>query len=418
MSIQPQISSVRRFRKRSALLQLTLAAVLFVVTSLGAHAQNKSQVEIENFSSSIDILPSGDADVSETIKISYGTDRSKKQFYRIIPLHYIVKGIDHEVSVHVRNVTCDGGKTDIKSSDWSAGRELYIAVSVPEVPLTDALPLQRTRQAPGEGNIEHTYTINYEVHRAVNFITGAPQLFINVSGDQWTCPIRHVETSVQAPRGTDLSKVRVHSLSSTNRGNAGTDPPVFDSGKILFKTSNLAAGDGVMVVVDLPRGSVVLPSVLQEIVWNLQSIYQVFVLPVAIIIILTGYWFIYGRDPGPAKTPASSWQPPEHLTPAELGTLIDESCDLSDVVSTVVDLAVRGFIRIRVVPFNGLFYLSNKDFEFTLLKPASDKELKPHEQLFLSGMFGISEKTYLTALRGDFSSYIPLLRQEIYQTLL
>ncbi len=409
MSIHSQISSVVRSQKHLALLCSILTIVLFLATSGDANAQAKSQAAIESLNSSINVLPSGDADVVETIKISYGSDRSKHQFYRVLPLHYAIKGVDHEVAVRIRSISCDGGKTKITSSDWAAGGELYMAISVPAVSGDVADKL---------GNVEHTFSIDYEIHRAVNFISGAPQLYLNVSGNQWSYPIKHVETEVQMPRGVDLSKVRVHSISTTGGGNPGTDPPVFDSGKILFRTTNLSSGDGVIIVADMPRGSVVLPSVLQEFVWNLQSIYQVFVLPVAVVIILTGYWFLYGRDPGPVKAAALTWRPPDYLTPAELGTLIDESCDLSDVVSTVMDLAVRGFIKIRVVPFNGLLYLSNKDFQFTLLKKPTDKELKAHEQLFLSGLFGLSETTYLTALRGDFASYIPLLRHEIYQALL
>ena len=39
---------------------------------------------------------------------------------------------------------------------------------------------------------------------------------------------------------------------------------------------------------------------------------------------------------------AARFDPPEGLTPAEVGTLLDNSADMRDITATLVDLAVRG----------------------------------------------------------------------------
>ena len=44
---------------------------------------------------------------------------------------------------------------------------------------------------------------------------------------------------------------------------------------------------------------------------------------------------------------AVQYEPPESLTPAEAGTLMDESADMRDITATMVDLAVRGHLRIE-----------------------------------------------------------------------
>ena len=44
------------------------------------------------------------------------------------------------------------------------------------------------------------------------------------------------------------------------------------------------------------------------------------------------------------------FQPPEGVRPGEVGTLVDEKADPVDVTATLVDLAVRGWLRIEEVP--------------------------------------------------------------------
>ena len=44
---------------------------------------------------------------------------------------------------------------------------------------------------------------------------------------------------------------------------------------------------------------------------------------------------------------AVQYEPPGGMTPAEAGTLLDERADMRDVMATLVDLAVRGYLRIE-----------------------------------------------------------------------
>lgn len=356
--------------------------------------------EIKKFQSDIRVAANGNLDVAEVITISFDKASERHHFYRIIPTIYDRAKSAHTVDVKVRNVSIDGGKP-VPWSTWAAGREVNLRIG------------DESEQFDGT----HRFEIVYEVHKGVDFVNGAPELFMNVTGDRWPFPIDSAEVTVSLPKGTDLSRV------SRSLQMIGAQPaqetikieptPAGDS--FFGQTGNIAPGHGVVLHIGMPRGTVVPPSVLQEFVWHLQNSYQVLVLPAATIILLSAWWFFYGRDPIAGKT--SGWRPPEGLTPAEVGTLIDERCDLTDVVSTVIDLAVRGYIKIRVVPFNGFLYLSNRDYEFTSLKSAKDRELKPHEQLFLTLLFGMSNTTYVSALRAQFAEYLPYLKRQIYTSL-
>src|SRR5581483_9489600 len=110
-------------------------------------------------------------------------------------------------------------------------------------------------------------------------------------------------------------------------------------------------------------------------------------------------WLTRGRDPGNVNIAAVEWNPPKDLTPAEVGTLVDEMCDTQDIVSTLVDLAVRGYVRIEELPPKG-FVFSAKDYKFTSLKERSEwPKLKGHEVRFLEGFFSNGDEVTLQDLK-------------------
>ena len=50
---------------------------------------------------------------------------------------------------------------------------------------------------------------------------------------------------------------------------------------------------------------------------------------------------------------AVQFPPPEGLRPGQLGTLLDERANVVDVTATIVDLAVRGHLRIEELAAQG-----------------------------------------------------------------
>jgi hypothetical protein len=60
------------------------------------------------------------------------------------------------------------------------------------------------------------------------------------------------------------------------------------------------------------------------------------------------------------------YEPPENLKPAEVGTLVDEYADDRDIVATIIDLAIRGYLKIRP--------LGDKDVEIEVLREGDELE--------------------------------------------
>ena len=88
-----------------------------------------------------------------------------------------------------------------------------------------------------------------------------------------------------------------------------------------------------------------------------------------------------GHDNGKAPV-AVQFQPPAGARPGEIGTLVDATADNKDVTATVIDLAVRGHLRIE----KG----DGKDWTFTRLtgeRGGGADELAHYEKALLSKMF-------------------------------
>ena len=61
---------------------------------------------------------------------------------------------------------------------------------------------------------------------------------------------------------------------------------------------------------------------------------------------------------------------PTGISPAEAGTLLDDRIHPRDITSTIVDLAVRGFLKIEETDEKGLLF-HHKDYIFHLLQEMS-----------------------------------------------
>lgn len=130
-------------------------------------------------------------------------------------------------------------------------------------------------------------------------------------------------------------------------------------------------------------------------------------------------WYTRGRDPQVGPVPEYLTEPPSNLPPAVVGTLLDERADLRDVMSTIIDLAHRGYLAMEEERKEGMFGIgSTSSFTFKRTDKALD-DLRSFEQRVVNSMFGgnLMERT-LDSLRNNFYTVIPQLQGELYEALL
>jgi hypothetical protein len=157
---------------------------------------------------------------------------------------------------------------------------------------------------------------------------------------------------------------------------------------------------------------------------NTLPVLSVGVIALSLIIGVGGTLFLYsmyqrkGRDPLIGPVPTYLSEPPSDLAPAVVGTLVDERADQRDAISTIIDLAHKGYMAIEETQNEGVFGFG-KSSTFTFKR--SDKELdglRPFEQKMMNKLFGGNrmERT-MDSLRNTFYTTIAEIQGDLYREL-
>src|SRR5260370_14182908 len=124
-----------------------------------------------------------------------------------------------------------------------------------------------------------------------------------------------------------------------------------------------------------------------------------------------------GAPPDPGISVAPMYEPPKAMPPAETGAMIGDSVHPRDVTSTIIDLAVRGYIKIEEITEKHLL-MSGKDYVFHLLKPINQWQgLAPHERVMLENMFQGGSEVRLSLLKYQVYKVLPMVRHDIMAAL-
>ncbi len=174
---------------------------------------------------------------------------------------------------------------------------------------------------------------------------------------------------------------------------------------------------GITIDVYIPQGVLQVPSSLTKLDWFLYS-NPILFLPLLTAVVMCALWYYVGRDPDPGISVAPQYEPPKGLSPAEAGTLLDDTIHPRDMTCTVVDLAVRGYIKIEEKVDTFLVF-HHKDYMFHLVKPREQwgPDLTPHERVMLENIFLGGPETRLSSLKNRFYTVIPVVREDIMSAL-
>jgi Predicted membrane protein (DUF2207) len=370
---------------------IALAAALALLVAAPAAAQRT--LIIERFEAAIQVNVDGTIDVDETIRPRF--TGSWNGIYRTIPIEYRTpQGLNYTLRLIIESVTDDAGaKLRYETSRERHYRKVKIWV-------------------PGAVNATRTVHLRYRVPDALRFFDEHDELYWNVTGDEWDVPIESAEAVVHLPPG--VSGVRATAFRGAY-GSTDRAPASIDGNVVTIRASGgLGFHEGLTAVVGWNPGIVHRPTAAEKTARVISSN-----LPLAIPpLVFVGMWSLWrrrGRDPklGPVTT---RYEPPDGMTPAEVGTLVDGKPDMRDITATIVDLAVRGYLHITETESGGVFgFFSSKDYTFTLKKPREQwSGLKTHERDLLDAMFGTGDEVRLADLKNKFYKHLPGLRDGLY----
>jgi len=271
---------------------------------------------------------------------------------------------------------------------------------------------------PGAEDATRTVVLRYRVRNAVRFYPKHDELNWNVTGNAWEIPIERVEARVWLPEGVKGLHASVYTGLAGARDKEA-DLEIGQRDVTAVSTRRLEPGEGLTLAVGFQKGLVTPGAAAGGIGDWLEARLALF-LPLLTALILGPIWLLFGRDPGLGAVPVV-YEPPEGLTPAVLGCLVRQSLGSETLGATLVDLAVKGHLRIQLLSRRVLFLPGGKTYQFTLRTPSVRwRELAAHESyllahLFPAGIVGASVST--DELRHHFYLHVPgfqaLLREAV-----
>jgi hypothetical protein len=377
---------------------LGLALFVALVLPSGALAQGVAW-DIDDYTVEIEVGADGVLSIVETIAADF-TREAHRGIIREIPFAYERNGSRFRLRIDVTGVTDETGEAR-PFRQWREGGRLHIRIGDPDV-------FHQSVQV---------YRIAYTVRRGLLRFGTHDELYWNAIGTEWPAPMERASAVIRLPDAIDASSVRTASYLGPY-GSAAPGPAAQDIGGNAIRWSmpgGIGIRSGLTVVVGMPPGVIERPSLSTRIGWFLAD-NGVLVAPVIVFAALWALWWMRGRDRGVPGSIAVRYEPPDGLTPAEAGTLIDEYAHTRDITATIIDLAIRGYLEIdaTAAPEHG----EPEPEEVTLHRTEQDAATLPlYEQRILDELFSKGETVSLDDLRFEFYRELSKIKSLIYDAL-
>jgi len=273
----------------------------------------------------------------------------------------------------------------------------------------------------------HTYTFAYTVHGAIRTGTSdegsGDQLFWTVIPSDHPATVGSSRITVTLPEGVypqkyyDTGGYLVAAYLNDQQTNS-LDITVSDDERVItFETRQaVAQGDKLDIRVQVPHGLLIASTPEWQTDEQLADAAGLAIISLSLFLLVAGplaaiaLWYVRGRDPKlGVVVPDYITEPPDNLPPAMVGSLVDERVDMQDIVSTLVDLAHRGYLTME----------ESKKKEYTFARTEKpDQDLRAYEQKFLKYVFSGKDSRTLASLQYKFASNIPNLRDMIFDNLI
>jgi len=407
----------------SAVVSAIAAVVLATILAApgGASAQTGTE-GIISYDTGIAIQRDGSILVTERIVYNFGSDQ-RHGIIREIPVRLGYNGsYDRIYRVDVRSVH----SPDAPAQYTVENNGSYVSIRIGDP----------NRTVTGV----HTYILTYRVRGSLNAFADHDELYWNAVGNQWDVPIDQATVRVSAP----VAVTRAACFAGPSGATSSCQQAGIANGAATFTEAGLGLYEGLTVVVAIPKGVVAPPRPLLQQRWSLQQAFAV--TPVsagasggllAVLALLGAVVVVKRRDrrsalsaaqlPGGTPVPAGEAvpppvpgepalesAPPENVRPGQAGTLLDGVANPRDATGTIVDLAIRGYLRIE----DAALGQASRDWRVVRLDKTGG--LLDYEQILLDGLFEGAPKvsgapsTLLSGLSPAFAGTLMLAQNALY----
>lgn len=322
---------------------LALACFLFLGFIPGiVSAESEADTEyIEAFDVDITIGQSGEIDVTETIRYSFGLTE-RHGIYRDIPFEYADRyGAKRSMPVDVVSVT-DAAGTSLRFEESRTGGYSRVKIGDPDRLVSGTL----------------AYVIRYSVQGAVSYFSDYDELYWNVTGNAWTVPIVASTVRVRLSESVPGNRFACYlgpSGSTERCPTTGGDADALQSEFYASANRLLPPGSGMTIALGFPKGIVREPTGLERLLRFIAGNPFV-VLPFVVFGLMFRRWWRDGRDPKGRGTVVPEYAVPDDLSPLQIAALQDGRLTGREIPAAIIDLAVKGYLVIERVTEDGIVF--------------------------------------------------------------
>lgn len=373
---------------------------IFALCAAPASAAEK----IEAFSSDIQVGADASLRITERILYDFGDSEEHHGIYRSIPVRYDARGGNFVLRLGDIAVTDESGQPyEFSVSDQGKDRVIKIGSAAKKI----------------KG--KKIYLVSYRVGRAINYFDDHDELYWNVTGNGWEVPIDEVTATVTLPGNLNKTAVKLECFSGKegSRDSCNTaDYTISQSEEFVngaeFTRHYLSPGEGMTFVLGIPKSVVHQPNIVEYWMEDIKDNLIIF-LPFVVFIVMYYLWWTRGRDPKGRGTVIMEFDVPDHLTPAETGTIIDERCGQKEITAEIISLAVRGYLKIRRTEEREIL-AKKTEYTFEKLKEPTDLD-DDFDRELMYGIFGGETSMKLSKLKGDFYGDYAKVTERIFASV-
>ena len=318
---------------------------------------------IDKYDVNIKVNENNTLNVEEHISVYFNEPRHG--IYRTIPLKNVITREDGTTSTNkarIRQISVNNKySTSIENSDY------VIKIGSANQTVTG---LQE-------------YTIKYNYSLGKDKLKDKDEFYYNLIGTGWNDTIiKNVTFSINMPKEFDKSKL---GFSAGTYGTIGTSDVTYsvDGNTINGKLNRtLVNNEALTVRLELDEGYFIVKTF-----EDTPYVYLMIIIPVLSLLISIYLWIKYGKDDQVIET--VEFYPPEGKNSLDIAYLYKGTVNSKDVVSLLIYLANKGYIKITETKQKTLF---SKKTSFVITKVKEYDGTDENERIFLNDLFLLGSK--------------------------
>ena len=334
------------------LLIILIPSNIFAISSEGNYT-------IESYDIDMKVNENNTFDITEKILVNF-TGYGQHGIFRKIPLKNTVERLDGTKSNNRAEITNISVDNEFKAYNERGYKVIKIGNASETV----------------RGLNEYTITYTYDIGK--DPLKDADELYFNLIGTEWDANIKNVKFTITMPKSFDETKL---GFSKGYKSTVDSSDVTYD---VIGNTiegavnSTIYSGQALTVRLTLPEGYFVGASNNFDYMILLKIAISISFVAIAYFI-----WKKYGKDEMVVNT--VEFYPPDGLNSADVAFIYKGHSEQEDVISLLIYLANKGYLRIEEYEEKTLKVFKSKNFKIIKVKEYDgDNE---DERIFFNGLF-------------------------------